>query len=110
MQLTTSQLRVLRYYHDHRTKGPTVGGFLYRFAKVLILWIAFAVVGSWILFEKEIFGFAYLLIGIFVGAILREIRHLIWAMQVWPILVAITNWQRVEELLPKSSGPGTASD
>jgi len=113
IQLTRSQIRLLRYYLDHRNQPPTVVDFLRKFGLVLLLWVAFAAASCWYCFSKGMPEFAYVLIGLFAGAILREIRQLIWTMQVWPAAVAITDWRRVEELLAGSTGnaePGAAAD
>lgn len=104
IQLTRPQVRFLRYYLNHRNQPPTIGDFLRKFGRTLLLWVVFAIASSWYCVARGMPGMAYLLIGLFAGAGLREIRQLLWTMQVWSAAVAITDWRRVEELLSGSTG------
>ena len=99
MQLTRSQFRALRYYLDHWDHSPTLLEFFWRFGRVLIIWTLFAVVGSYYCLQIERPQYAWLLSGVFLGSGLREFRGWIWGRQIWPAIRAVTDRDRVEDLV-----------
>ena len=99
MQFTKAQMRTLRYYYDHRERLPTAAGFLRRFYATLILWSGTAVVASLVCVKLGFPEFAYLSVGILLGAALREIRQHIWTVRVWPAILAIIDCQELEKLV-----------
>jgi hypothetical protein len=102
MQLTGPQLRTLRWYLDHRHSPPTFGGFLRRFARVLVLWVAVGVVLSLVAIQIGWPELAYLFAGLVLGAILREARLHVSATQIWPAIAAAIDWERTERLVAEA--------
>ena len=99
MQLTGPQLRTLRWYLDHRDNPPTLGGFLRRFARVFVLWVACAALCGVAFIRIGVPEGAYLIGGTFLGAALREIRQHTWAARVWPVIAAVVDWERAARLV-----------
>src|SRR5262249_26951785 len=105
MELTRPQRRMLRFYREHRDKPPTIGGFVRHGARVLVVWGGWAAaVGIYFSSVRESPALAYLFVGMFTGAALREFRGYVYTVQVWPALAAIVDWQRVEELARFADG------
>jgi hypothetical protein len=106
-------MRTLQYYLAHRDRSPTVGEFLRRFSGVLLFWTVCAAALAWYFVSIGWSGLAYLCVGVFAGAALREFRQHLWTVRVWPAIVAATDWNRVEDLVARASGrtePDTPAD
>lgn len=108
MQLTGPQRRMVCFYRDHRHAPPTVGGFFRRGARLLLLWAACGVAGSYLCTLLDQPALAFLVVGMLAGAALREFRQYLWVVQVWPAVDAILDWQRVEELAGTADDQGRA--
>ena len=102
MQLTGPQVRTLRWHLEHRDSPPTWGGFLRRFARVLILWVACAALCAVTFVRIGLPECAYLMGGVFLGAALREVRQYRWAVSIWPAIAAVMDWERAERLVAKA--------
>jgi hypothetical protein len=98
MKLTDPQLRTVRYYLKHRDHAPTWAGFFRRFARTLFLWTITGVVGSYVCVVMGLPMLAFLLVGMLVGAALRELRQHHHVSQSWPAVAAIVDWKRAQEL------------
>jgi hypothetical protein len=106
MRLTAPQIRMVRFYLDHKNSPPTLGQFFRRAAKMLILWIAFCAAGCYLVYLVGQPYWGLLLVGLFVGAAVREYRHFHYTIQVWPALTEVLDWKKVEELAALSGEEG----
>ena len=98
MKLTRIQRKLLRYYAQHSTKPPTVWSVLRAFAVSWLLLAACAAASTWFIWA----GWpvvAWVLIGLCGGAFLRDIGRIQVFLRTWPVLHAIIDWPRVQELL-----------
>ncbi len=104
MQLTPAQRRVVRFYRDHRDAPPTLGEFFRRGAKWLLFQVVYAAVAGYYFWSIGVTWLGTLMVGLVVGAMLREFRTWLWTMRVWPVDVALTDWKRVDELGEEDAG------
>jgi hypothetical protein len=102
MELTGPQLRTLRWYLEHRDGPPTLGGFLRRSTRMFILWVACGVLCTALFTQIGMPEGVYVIVGMFLGGSLREIRQHNWAVQVWPAVAAVVNWELVERLVAEA--------
>lgn len=99
MKLTKFQASLLSYYHQNRDRQITVWGILATAWKnyiVLMLLVFAIVVVAWYLDWLVI---SYLVAGLVVGALLRDIGYAHRSTKFWPVLMSIIEWRKVEELL-----------
>lgn len=93
------QQDVLRLYKDYQSSPPSVrklfGRSLWRYLLlifVFVLGIALAV----------IFGLAnhaFLMLGLLVGALLRDLASFIRFVRTWPVTESVLDWDRIDTLL-----------
>jgi hypothetical protein len=104
MQLTRSQRRVLEVYRWYRLHPPTfqlylsamlwrsarwIYGGIFVVALLIVLLGRFAAVAGWI----------YLLLGVIVGVVIRDLLHYRQTIRIWPVFNTIIDWAVVETLL-----------
>src|SRR4051812_30364167 len=99
MQLTGPQIRALRWHLENRNSPSTLGRFLQRFARVLVLWVACAALSAVVFVRIGLPEGAYVTAGAFLGAALREFRQHRWGVSVWPAIAAVVDWDRAERLV-----------
>jgi hypothetical protein len=97
MVLTKRERKALAFYDAHRNQPPTFGDFVPKLILYFLINTAFAVV-VYILLVDEIPGVVWFFVGMLAGAFLRDIRRLVFTLQLWPFTAEITDWQKVEEL------------
>ena len=97
MQLTPAQLRTLRYYHLHLDAPPTWVSFCKDIKWAFITWVLCGIVAYVV--SRDTPWLAALLIGIPIGAMLREIRHQYAIIHAWPLIVEMLDRDRIEALL-----------
>ena len=98
MQLTGPQRRTLQFYLQHENKLPTWAWFFRRFSRTLVLWTTVGAIGSTVCVQVGVAFLALFLVGMLVGAALREIRQFHFGRQCWPVVAAIVNWERAQKL------------
>ena len=98
-QLTALQRRVLSRYVDFEHSPPTVGGMfamsVMAYVRVILI---FAVCGA-ICAAMNVYAAVFVLLGMFVGMISRDFGQYRAFVAIWPLLAAIIDWQRANELL-----------
>ena len=103
--LTPMQRRVLEYYLKHRDQpllwGPLLRDWLRRWfgtlaAYGLLIWIGYLMIPKLIPSDREIPHFAALGLAAFaLGGILRDIAYLRQAVDIWPVLQDVMDWNKV---------------
>jgi len=99
MALTGLQRTLLRRYQGYRSKPPTFLGLLRQSWQVEVILIAASAFGAWYAYHSHLYGAACFIGGLLVGALARDIGIFRRALQVWPALLQVLDWQRVEQVL-----------
>ena len=104
MQLTPFQRRALELYRWYRQHPPTMKLYL-----IAMLWrssylIYLGIVGVAVLLllvgrTSAIGGWAYLLLGMMIGIIIRALLYYRQTVRLWPVFDSIIDWDKVEALL-----------
>jgi hypothetical protein len=105
MHLTGPQFRTVKYYLDHRDHAPTWAEFARRYTRYLVLWTMTGVAASYLFTQMGFPMLAYLVVGMFAGAALREMRQHHHVIRAWPAIALIVNWDRARELVTETEGP-----
>ena len=101
MKLTKFQESLLSFYQQNRDRQITIWWILSSAWKnyiLLILLVTAIVAIAWYLDWLMI---TYLVAGLVVGALLRDIGYAQRSSKFWPVLMSIIEWRKVEELLDK---------
>jgi hypothetical protein len=99
MTITEADRRVLLAYSSIKDVGPQ-----WR-RKVVRVWLVMIILVGCLaatLFLAELPLLAGFVVGILVGAMLRDYRYVVSAKASWPVVREITDWKRVQELLDMS--------
>ena len=103
MALTKAQFDILRRYRNYRDRPPTVAGLLRHSWKVHAFLCLTVGLGAWACQAMRAYVGAYVVIGLGIGAIARDIGIFRRSVQHWPILVQILDWQQIDALLEQES-------
>ena len=102
MHLTGQQLRTLRYYLKHKDHNPTWGEFLTEFGLTLILWTVIGAVGGILTEQIGMPLIGVFMVGMLLGAAIREAHQHDNLSRSWPALSMIVDWDRAQALLEES--------
>lgn len=97
--LTPRQRVIFGNYLLYRETDPTVDAIFARGAKTyLLLTVVFAFIAgfSWLVIGH---GFSMAVVGMFLGAILRDMGHFRNTVHVWPVLRGVLDWPAIERLV-----------
>jgi hypothetical protein len=116
MQLTPSQRRALatyQWYHAHRpTAQSTLVAVLWRSSG--LFWLSIMGIAVLALLASRggaLQVWAFLLIGVIVGLLVRTAISYAQTIRLWPLLEHIINWEVVEQLLQQPpAGPTPRSE
>jgi hypothetical protein len=102
MKPTKLQLKVLKFYANYETKPLTLLNILYPFRIQWVLLILIAVAGRWYIWAGWPQA-SWILIGLSIGAFLRDIARIQILYRTWPVLHEIINWERVKDLMQNNA-------
>ena len=108
MKLNAYQLRSLRLAQEWRRTGFSIGTTLRASYKAYLYLFGMAALANGACWWAGMPEAAWLLDGIVLGAVLRDIRMLRIQARLWPVNVEITDWKRVEALIAANSEAPTA--
>ena len=97
--LTPRQRVIFGNYLLYRETDPTVDAIFARGAKTyLLLTVVFAFIAgfSWLVISH---GFSMAVVGMYLGAILRDMGHFRNTVHVWPVLRGVLDWPAIERLV-----------
>ncbi len=99
MSLTKSVRKNLQLYERYRDTPPTFWSLiklnLLRYlGSALLVFLLYQIAPSAVLESL-----ALIVIGLFVGSLVRDLSHFCRFVRFWPTQSAIMDWQRVEDLL-----------
>jgi hypothetical protein len=97
MKLTKTDGKLLTFYMQHRVTPLTLRSVLRSFALSWVVLALMAAATTWFIWAGWP-AVAWLCIGICLGAFLRDIGRIRLLFRSWPLLHAILNWERVQEL------------
>ena len=98
MKLTKPQLTLLKFYAKYETKPLTLFSIVRSFWILWLLLLVFVAAGRWYMWA----GWptvGWLLIGVSIGAFLRDVKRICSLFCTWPVIHEIINWKRVRELI-----------
>jgi putative hydrolase of HD superfamily len=97
--LTPRQRMIFGNYLRYRDVDPTVDAIFARGAKAyLLLTVGFAFIAgfSWFVIGR---GFSMAVVGMYLGAILRDMAHFRNTVHVWPVLRPLLDWPAIARLV-----------
>jgi hypothetical protein len=97
--LTSQQHALLVAYKQFRFSPPTVGKVLLRAVPVYLLLITMPGGVAGLCALVGIDTLAYVVTGVIVGALLRDLRWIVATVRAWPVVVEVIDWPRVDQLL-----------
>jgi hypothetical protein len=103
MKLTTQQRKNLALYAAYRSAPPTLGQLLRKNLPRYLLAAALTIVVYMLAPATGIQSLGLILIGLFLGALLRDIGHFWRFVRFWPVQSAVLDWQRVDNMLSEPS-------
>ena len=99
MSLTKSERRNLQLYERYRDAPPTLWGLI----KLNLLRYLVSALLVFLLYQiapgAGLESLALIVIGLFIGSLVRELAHFWRFVRFWPTQSAVMDWQRVEDLL-----------
>ena len=99
MALTKLQRIVLHRYQGYRSRPPTFLGLLQQSWQVEAILIAASAIGVWYTYRSHLYGTAYFIGGLLLGALARDVGTFRRVLQAWPALSQVLDWQRMEQVL-----------
>lgn len=98
MKLTKHQLKLLKFYERHRTVPLTFTGVMRSYWIPWVLILVLAGISSWFIWAGwPALGWLY--IGACLGAIWRDVNHILVFLRTWPAQHEVIKWERVNDLL-----------
>jgi hypothetical protein len=107
MQLTRIETQVLERLRKYRSVPPTLRERLRLMLGWMLLLLLPCIALTLLLARWDIPGLSLVPIGIYLGAIAREISHQRRFVKWWPVNREITDWSQVEQLLGQEPVPIT---
>lgn len=106
MKLTKSRRELLLFYQGLQGKRPTINHILRRYWRqypllLAVLAVLFTMVVT-LTFVHQLWEFCFLSAGMIVGALARDAGYVRLWRRNWPLVDAIIDWNRVDELLAQS--------
>ena len=98
MKLTPFQYKALKIYWRYHTSGLTIGQVLRVCWRQWALLVGCAIVAYFVLAPASPAS-GCLAVGLFAGAIFRDIGYYRVAFRMWPVNREIYDWKRVSELI-----------
>ncbi len=98
MKLTPYQYKALKIYCNYHTNGLTVGQVLRRSGPQWALIVGLAGVAYFLLTPSSPM-LGWLAVGLFAGAIFRDVGHYRVAFRMWPVNREVYDWTRISELI-----------
>lgn len=114
MQITSLQRKTLMFYREHQVKSPTLGTLLRKAWKSQLFLVVFSLlmVGTWYALEQPALSLFFL--GLLTGALASHLGAFLRFLRLWPALVLVLDWRRIEEILTQQSSvprvQGTSED
>lgn len=99
MLSASRERRILTAYRSWRTQPPTWGTMLRRYAGIWLVLVGLALLVFGILHHTPIETAGWLVDGMVLGAILRDLGAIRQQLAVWPTLAEIVDWARVDARL-----------
>ena len=109
MELTKVQRQTLEQYRRYRGKRPGVGFFVRSNLWRYFLLVGAGVVAFLLLLSLGVSGPAYLLLGLVVGALLRDYALFRRFKQSWPVVEELLDWDRLNALLDETAAEEEAA-
>jgi hypothetical protein len=98
MKLTPFQYKVLKVYQRYQINGLTAGQILRSCSKSWALLVGCALL-AYLLITPASPSLGGLAVGLFAGAMLRDVGHYRVALRMWQVNREIFDWKKVAELV-----------
>ena len=102
MQLTEKQIRKLELSRGFGDQGPTVGWLLRQSMRSYLILLALMVPLGAFYWWAGTPTLSFFFAGLFIATVARDFRWHKQFVRDWPLSNAITDWDRVDELLAKA--------
>ena len=104
MHLTKTQLSFLKMYQRLHADPPTALGLLWLGRRGFLSLLPAAILGVLFILTQEgiwiLLG--YFLVGLFLGACLRDIGRTTAVVRLWPAVEQIVHWERVDQIVDEN--------
>jgi hypothetical protein len=67
--------------------------------KVELILIAVSALGVYAAYTLHAYWAAFIVVGLFIGALARDVGSFRRVIQIWPVFAEVLDWQRVDQLL-----------
>jgi mycoredoxin len=104
MHLNNVQEASLRRLQRYRTHPPTLGERIRLSAMFMLGLLVPVAIAGFVLVQLDVPGVMFLLAGLYIGAVVREIGQQRLFVLWWPLNRHITDWNKVDELLISPHG------
>jgi hypothetical protein len=88
--------KILEFYWQHREVPPTLGTIISQFARSWLIRLITMVLAVYFLRDAPL---VFLVVGMLLGAILRDISSCRQLVRLWPLYQEIIHWKHVEDKL-----------
>lgn len=108
MKLTRIQLKLLKFYANYEARPLNLAGIIRPFWVPWLLLLLVAGAGRWDMWAGWP-AVGWVLVGVSVGAFLRDVNRILSLFLTWPVLHQVINWQQLKESREAASSLGAVS-
>ncbi|SRR5260370_20758303 len=98
MKPTKRQMLLLRFYAKYETKPLTLFCIARTFWLLWLLLLLPLAIGCWFIWGGWS-GYGWLLIGVSIGAFLRDVNRILSFSRTWAVIHEIIKWEQLRELI-----------
>jgi hypothetical protein len=100
MQLTRAQRQLLVAYREFHLDGVSLAAMYRKSWRGAVLFALYFTGAAAFCFAYDLIWMAAMLIGLALGSFLRDYSYMRRTVSVWPVVSQITDWGRVDQMLP----------
>ena len=98
MKLTRLQYKALQTYWRYHSVGLTLAKIAQACWRRWLLLVVFGIL-AYLFFVPRFPAIGWLYVGVFSGALLRDVAYLRISFGFWPVIQQITDWKQVSDLI-----------
>lgn len=99
-----TQQQVIKLYRDYRSSPPSLRTLIRRNTGYYLLRIGVAALAIMLAYRLEQPELGFLVLGLLLGAMLRDIGLFMRLTKTWPITASVLDWERIEAMLNAQPG------
>jgi hypothetical protein len=95
MKQLKAEKRIIATWMGYLQKDPTWSRLIWKSWKVFLFRIAAIVLLAWLLLASQLTAPAYLVVGILIGSLIRDIEWFRNSAKIWPVVKTYLNWEKI---------------